>query len=150
MSTEYGTVNTTGRDEETPLLSTQVEPQTCWQKVKSKLHEHRVRVLIGWLTVLAATAVLTLSFHYALKHHHGDDNHGDDIIQECKSDRSWFVALLLSIFVGPFGVDRFYLGYVFLGIVKLLTGGLFGILYVIDMILIAVYALPDSNGCVLH
>ncbi|CAO3619606.1 unnamed protein product [Cunninghamella echinulata] len=154
MSTEYGATNNRG-DEETPLLTTQVEPQTCWQKVKSKLHEHRVRVIIGWLTVLAATAVLTLSFHFALKHHHGDKNtggegSGDDLIQQCVSDRSYIIAVILAVFTGPFGIDRFYLGYVFWGIIKLLTGGVFGILYVIDVILIAVNALPDSSGCILH
>ncbi|KAI8065917.1 hypothetical protein BC940DRAFT_303196 [Gongronella butleri] len=153
MSTEYGSVAT--RDEETPLLNTQVEPQTKWQCIKAKLHTHRFRVLIGWATVLAVTAVLTLSFHYALKEHNqqppaegGDEN--DLFHPECVSDRSYFIALLLSIFVGPFGVDRFYLGYIFLGAIKLLTGGLFGILWVVDMILIALDVLPDHNGCILH
>ena len=37
------------------------------------------------------------------------------------------VALLLSIFLGGWGIDRFYLGYIGMGILKLLTGGVFGI-----------------------
>lgn len=54
-----------------------------------------------------------------------------------KRERSYIVALLLSIFVGALGVDRFYLGNVGLGILKLITGGGFGVWWLIDLILIA-------------
>ena len=48
------------------------------------------------------------------------------------------VALLLSIFLGGLGVDRFYLGQVGLGVAKLLLSWLtFGIWWLIDVILIA-------------
>lgn len=40
--------------------------------------------------------------------------------------------LLISIFVGVFGVDRFMLGEIGMGMLKLFTGGLCGILTVID------------------
>lgn len=40
--------------------------------------------------------------------------------------------LLLSLFVGSWGVDRFMLGETGMGILKLLTGGLCGILTIID------------------
>lgn len=56
------------------------------------------------------------------------------------------VALLLSIFVGSLGVDRFYLGYTGLGIVKLLTAGGFGIWAIIDIVMIATKKLPDAQG----
>jgi len=61
-------------------------------------------------------------------------------------DKEWVVALILSIVVGALGVDRFYLGYVGLGILKLLTGGGCGIWYIIDIILIAMNRLPDAEG----
>lgn len=108
MSAEYGTVNTT-QDEEAPLISREVsENETFIQKVKRVLHLHGHRVLISWIIVIAITAVLTLSFHFALKGRHdvttpvGDDEKA--LLEEmCVSDRSWFVALMLSIFLGPFG-----------------------------------------------
>jgi TM2 domain-containing membrane protein YozV len=60
--------------------------------------------------------------------------------------KSLMVALLLSILVGGLGVDRFYLGYIGLGILKLLTGGGCGIWWIIDIVLIATKKLPDAQG----
>lgn len=54
-------------------------------------------------------------------------------------------ALILSILLGGLGIDRFYLGYTGLGILKLLTCGCFGILWVIDSILIAFDKLPPAD-----
>jgi TM2 domain-containing membrane protein YozV len=60
--------------------------------------------------------------------------------------KSWVVALILSILLGTLGVDRFYLGYIGLGILKLVTCGGFGIWALIDIILIALNNLPDAEG----
>jgi len=62
------------------------------------------------------------------------------------SDKEWLTALLLSFFVGGFGVDRFYLGYTGLGVAKLLTGGGCGIWALIDFIMIVMNKIPDSEG----
>ncbi|PIU28255.1 MAG: hypothetical protein COT09_05595 [Candidatus Hydromicrobium americanum] len=43
----------------------------------------------------------------------------------------------MSIVFGQFGVDRFIMGHVGLGILKLITFGGFGIWWIIDVILIA-------------
>jgi len=45
--------------------------------------------------------------------------------------------LLISIFLGGLGVDRFMLGDVGIGILKLFTGGCCGILYLIDLFTIS-------------
>lgn len=39
-------------------------------------------------------------------------------------------ALIFSILLGGLGIDRFYLGYTGIGILKLFTGGCFGVLYI--------------------
>lgn len=46
------------------------------------------------------------------------------------------IALLLSLFVGQLGIDRFYVGQTSLGVIKLLTCGGFGIWSIVDLFLI--------------
>jgi hypothetical protein len=62
------------------------------------------------------------------------------------SRRDYVTALLLSIFLGGLGVDRFYLGQTGLGIGKLLTLGGCGIWSLIDLILIAMRKVTDNEG----
>ena len=63
-----------------------------------------------------------------------------------RSSRNYLVALLLSILIGQLGIDRFYLGYIGLGILKLITFGGCGIWWIIDIILIASGSLRDADG----
>ena len=66
------------------------------------------------------------------------------------SDKNWLATLLLCIFLGVIGVHRFYVGKVGTGIIMLLTGGLFGILWLIDLIMIAVGSFTDVQRRFVH
>jgi TM2 domain-containing membrane protein YozV len=50
---------------------------------------------------------------------------------------NWILLLLMSIFFGWIGVDRFMMGKIGTGILKLITFGGLGIWWLIDLILIA-------------
>lgn len=54
-----------------------------------------------------------------------------------KKKINWIATLLMSALVGWLGVDRFVMGKIGTGILKLITLGGLGIWWVIDLILIA-------------
>ena len=62
------------------------------------------------------------------------------------SDKSWLATLLFCLFLGTFGIHRFYVGKVGTGILYLLTFGVFGIGYLIDVILIVLQLFTDRKG----
>jgi TM2 domain-containing membrane protein YozV len=66
--------------------------------------------------------------------------------QNNPGQKDFTTTLLLSFFLGSFGVDRFYLGYTGLGIAKLLTLGGCGIWSIIDFIMIATKSLKAADG----
>ncbi|NNN21832.1 MAG: TM2 domain-containing protein, partial [Acidimicrobiales bacterium] len=62
------------------------------------------------------------------------------------SEKSKIVAGLLQLFLGGFGVGRFYLGYSGIGVAQLLTCGGLGLWALIDAIMILTGSVKDSNG----
>ena len=62
------------------------------------------------------------------------------------SPKGWTAALLLSVLLGQLGVDRFYLGHIGLGVLKLITFGGCGIWWIVDVILIATRKMTDADG----
>jgi TM2 domain-containing membrane protein YozV len=62
------------------------------------------------------------------------------------SNYSLSTALWLSLFFGGFGADRFYLGHVFTGFLKLFSLGGLGVWSFIDVIFIACGVLTPADG----
>lgn len=58
----------------------------------------------------------------------------------------WSTALILSVALGGFGVDRFYLGHWQEGIGKLFSFGGLGIWTLIDVILVSLHYLGPADG----
>ena len=61
-------------------------------------------------------------------------------------EKSQAVTFVLSALLGWLGMDRFYLGYTGLGILKLVTCGGCGIWALVDMILVGIGSMRDAQG----
>jgi TM2 domain-containing membrane protein YozV len=60
--------------------------------------------------------------------------------------KDWLTTLLLCIFLGAFGIHRFYTGHTAIGVVQLLTLGGCGIWVLVDLIMIIVGSFKDAKG----
>jgi TM2 domain-containing membrane protein YozV len=80
--------------------------------------------------------------------------YGVDAYGRPLSDKSKLTAGLLQIFLGGFGVGRFYLGYTNIGVlqivVTILTCGFGSIWGLIDGIMILIGNVPDPQGRMLR
>jgi len=66
--------------------------------------------------------------------------------QQISTQKDWLTTLILCIFLGVFGVHRFYTGHIAIGVIQLLTLGGCGIWWLIDLVMIATGSYTDSNG----
>lgn len=111
---QYGaTANDVNQEESAPLINRDIDHsnESFRQKFQRITHQHRFKIIGSWLIVLAVTAIATISVYYAFfkeeKPHIPEEpskgEEGELVYDMCVSDRSWFVALMLSIFLGPLG-----------------------------------------------
>jgi len=62
------------------------------------------------------------------------------------SPKNAVTALVLTVFLGDLGADRFYTGRVGLGFLKLITAGMGGLWWIIDIGIFATRSARDGTG----
>lgn len=95
---------------------------------------------------------------FKIKYSNGQDtvfeketNSTEDVLEKeintfYTNDKSFAVTILLWFFLGLLGIHRFYLGHIGMGVLYLLTGGLCGVGWLIDGILLLTGQLKPKNG----
>lgn len=78
--------------------------------------------------------------------HYGNTQFGGGSMYGNTESRDWITTLLLCIFLGYFGVHRFYTKNYIAGIIQFFTGGLCCIWWLIDLILILSDGYTDGDG----
>lgn len=90
-------------------------------------------------------AVICLKCGCATKNY---DSKKSAVLDPNASPKSRLVALLLCIFLGFWGVHRFYLGKIGTGIVWCLTFGCIYVGWIVDIIMLACGKMTDKDGLI--
>ncbi|KAG1699821.1 TM2 domain-containing protein [Nymphon striatum] len=85
-------------------------------------------------------------FPITCKENPGNDSFEREIPCRYTNGCSFKTSLLLSVFLGMFGIDRFYLGYPAIGLLKLCTLGFMFLGQLIDIILIATQVVGPADN----
>jgi hypothetical protein len=84
----------------------------------------------------SADAVICMKCGARLKNDNPIESEGKD----------WLTTLLLCLFLGGFGIHRFYTKHTVIGVIQLLTLGGCGIWALIDLIMIIIGSYEDGDG----
>lgn len=76
---------------------------------------------------------------------YGSNQYGNNMYGNSGA-HDWLTTLLLCIFIGTLGVHRFYTKNYVAGVIQLLTGGMCGIWWLIDIIMIVTDSYTDGDG----
>lgn len=79
-----------------------------------------------------------------------DDWHAVLQSRDTESDKNWTAGFLLSLFLGCFGADRFYLDEPVLGFFKFFTFGGLLFWWFLDIALFLAGSIRDSQGAVVR
>ncbi|MDQ5957653.1 MAG: hypothetical protein QG614_628 [Patescibacteria group bacterium] len=77
------------------------------------------------------------------------DNSNKNSHNRKEFNKDWIITLLLAIFLGTFGIHRFYNKKIGTGILMLITFGGFGLWQLIDIILIVTETFKNKSGHIL-
>lgn len=88
---------------------------------------------------LVVILICIILFAIRRSKHKNDALHNDAYVSKT-------TTIVLSVLLGGLGFDRFYLGYIGLGILKLITGGGFGIWWLVDLIMACTGSLRPADG----
>jgi len=119
---------------------TELTPQVVSKPVAAKSH---VSAVVNTSNELKAKSLTAMNETKAVKHSVKEAKKAN---RTHSGGKSQLIALILCIVVGGLGIHRFYLGYIWQGVVQLLTAGGCGIWWLIDLIRIITGDLEPKDG----